>query len=503
MSVTVTTLAGCGERGHADGQGADARFNYPRALAIDGDGNLLITEFRGDRIRTVTASGIVSTLAAGHADGQGPDASFRHLVGIAIDGDDNLIVAGDQRIRTVTASGMVSTLAGNGESGHVDGQGAEARFARPFGVAIDGDGNIIVADMSSQRIRKVTASGMVSTLAGSGQAGHADGQGADARFNFPCGIAIDGDGDLFVTEFNGNRIRKVTASGMVSTLAGSGQAGHADGQGADARFNFPAGIAIDGDGNLIVTEIDGHRIRKVTASGMVSTLAGNGESGHVDGQGSDARFARPFGVAIDGDGNIIVTQLHSLRKVDAGLLPPRRPATLASTYVTDMVALLADPQFCDVSFSVGDATITAHRALLAGRSSYFRAMMASGFQEGHADTVIIRDTTPAAFRSLLHYVYSDQLLTDDSSVVDLMRKAHEVTLARLVELCLDYCRARLAPPNAVDWLTQADAYGLDELRRVALAYVRANFRRIRTVARDSIRALAERPHLMLEVVDSI
>ena len=450
MSVTVTTLAGCGERGHADGQGADARFNDPRALAIDGDGNLLITEFRGDRIRTVTASGIVSTLAAGHADGQGPDASFRHLVGIAIDGDDNLIVAGDQRIRTVTASGMVTTLAGcGGERGHVDGQGAEARFQAPFGVAIDGDGNLLVADMSSQRIRKVTASGMVSTLAGSGQAGHADGQGADARFNFPCGIAIDGDGNLIVTEFNG------------------------------------------------------HRIRKVTASGMVSTLAGNGESGHVDGQGSDARFARPFGVAIDGDGNIIVTQLHSLRKVDAGLLPPRRPATLASTYVTDMVALLADPQFCDVSFSVGDATITAHRALLAGRSSYFRAMMASGFQEGHADTVIIRDTTPAAFRSLLHYVYSDQLLTDDSSVVDLMRKAHEVTLARLVELCLDYCRARLAPPNAVDWLTQADAYGLDELRRVALAYVRANFRRIRTVARDSIRALAERPHLMLEVVDSI
>ncbi|CAK0830276.1 unnamed protein product [Prorocentrum cordatum] len=187
--------------------------------------------------------------------------------------------------RTAEAT-TVSTLAGSDASGYADGQGAAASFYRPTGVAVDGAGNVFVADCYNHRIRKISAGGAVSTLAGSGASGYADGQGAAASFYRPTGVAVDGAGNVFVADCYNHRIRKISAGGAVSTLAGSGASGHADGQGAAASFWFPRGVAVDGAGNVFVADCYNHRIRKISAGGAVSTLAGSGASGreHIGGQ---------------------------------------------------------------------------------------------------------------------------------------------------------------------------------------------------------------------------
>jgi streptogramin lyase len=202
-------------------------------------------------------------------DGAGADARFNYPTGVAVDGSGNLYVAnfGSNTIRKITPSGMVSTLAGwaGTTSGYVDDLGSAARFDQPYGVAVDAAGNVYVAELSGT-IRKITPSGMVSTLAGSyGRSGSADGIGAAARFNEPHDVAVDGAGNLYVTDTFNHTIRKITPSAAVSTLAGSpGQGGSADGTGAVVRFDFPLGVAVDGSGNLYVTDNGNNTIRKIT-----------------------------------------------------------------------------------------------------------------------------------------------------------------------------------------------------------------------------------------------
>jgi DNA-binding beta-propeller fold protein YncE len=236
-----------------------------------------------------------------------------------VDGDGNVIVGdtGNRRIRKITPQGLVSTLAGTGEKGHQDGEGTVARFNTPCGVAVDGDGNVIVGDTRNHRIRKITPQGHVSTLAGTGEMGHEDGEGTVARFNMPCGVSVDGDGNVIVADRDNHRIRKITPLGLVSTLAGNGEEGHQDGEGTVAQFDFPQGVAVDGEGNVIVADRDNHRIQKITPHGHVSTLAGTGEVGHQDGEGTVAQFDDPCGVAVDGGGNVIVADAsnHRIRKI--------------------------------------------------------------------------------------------------------------------------------------------------------------------------------------------
>ena len=213
------------------------------------------------------------------------------------------------------SSGVVSTLAGSGASGYTDGTGTSAQFSYPIGVAVDGAGNVYVADQNNHRIRKITTSGVVSTLAGSGTSGNADGTGTSAQFNNPYGVAVDGAGNVYVADYNNHRIRKITASGVVSTLAGSTQ-GNTDGTGTSAQFNSPRGVAVDGAGNVYVADEYNHRIRKITASGVVGTLAGSA-SGYTDGTGTSAKFKNPYGVAVDGAGNVYVADRsnHRIRKI--------------------------------------------------------------------------------------------------------------------------------------------------------------------------------------------
>jgi hypothetical protein len=227
---------------------------------------------------------------------------------------------GNNTIRKVTSSGVVTTLAGSaGVSGATDGTGSAARFNGPFGVTLDAAGNVFVADYGNHTIRKVTSAGVVTTLAGSaGVSGSTDAAGSAARFNFPTDITADVHGNLFVAELLNHTIRKVTSAGVVTTLAGSaGLSGTTDATGSAARFNFPYSVSVDTAGNVFVAETS-HLIRKVTSAGVVTTLAGSpGQSGSTDGTGSAARFSTPSGVSVDTTGNVFVADYGSntIRKV--------------------------------------------------------------------------------------------------------------------------------------------------------------------------------------------
>jgi hypothetical protein len=319
-----------------DGTGAAARFNLPLGVAVDGAGNAYVADAENCTIRVVTAAGVVTTLAGtagvqGSADGTGPAASFVFPTGVAVDGAGNVYVAdsGNNTLRKVSPTGVVTTLAGTpGMQGSEDGTGPAASFNFPTSVAVDGAGNVYVADQINSTIRKVTATGVVTTLAGDpGMTGSTDGTGPAASFNFPTGVAVDGAGNVYVVDHGNSTLRKVTAAGVVTTLAGTaGASGGRDGTGAAARFFFPTGVAVDGAGNVYVADFE--TIRKVTSSGVVTTLAGTtGVQGTADGRGAAARFFSASGVAVDGAGNLYVADSgnSNIRKVT----PARVVTTLA------------------------------------------------------------------------------------------------------------------------------------------------------------------------------
>lgn len=335
-SATVSTIAGsAGARGAADGTGTAALFDAPLGLSRDASGNIYVADSGNQAVRKlVPGTGVVSTLAGlsgnlNYADGTGAAARFNaSLAGnIAADSSGNLYVAdaSNQILRKVTAGGVVSTFVGVPLGlGSLDSVLGTPSFNLPSGVAVDSTGTLYVVDTGNSAVRKITAGLIVTTLAGSaGQTGSGDGTGAAARFNAPQGgIAVDTAGNVYVADTGNHTIRKITAAGVVTTLAGSvGQAGSADGTGSSARFNAPLGLALDGSGNLLVADQNNSTIRKIVlASGAVSTLAGSaGVSGGADGTGSSARFSRPTGLAVDGSGNLYVADAGNgtVRKVSA------------------------------------------------------------------------------------------------------------------------------------------------------------------------------------------
>jgi sugar lactone lactonase YvrE len=278
-NVEVTTVPGWGED-----------------VAVDGEGSLYVTHTEPSEIVKITPDGNLHTLWSS-TTGEIP-------YGIAVDAKGNVFatVLGSYILK-IDAGGKVTTLAGSAESGDVDGQGAIARFNFPFGIALDKDGNLYVADDFNYKIRKITPDGIVSTLAGS-TGGYKDGAGTNAQFGGVTDVALDGEGNVYVTD--GNRIRKVTSAGQVSTVAGS-TPGYLDGTTANARFNGLSGIVIDAAGNLYVCDPENYVVRRITPDGTVATVAGS-IPGNVDGPGSSAQFDYLLGITMNAGGAFYLTQ---------------------------------------------------------------------------------------------------------------------------------------------------------------------------------------------------
>jgi uncharacterized protein YjdB len=324
---SVSIFAGSGTAGASDGAGIAASFYKPSQIATDSGGNLYVADTYNHLIRKITPAGFVSTIAGtgnpSYIDGMGTSASFAYPFGLALDTAGNAYIADTltQTIRKLSTAGYVSTVAGIlSTPGSTDGSDYNALFNNPYATAVDANGNIYVADTANHKIRIITPNNVISTLAGSGSAGSANGKGTAASFNLPKGVAVDANGNVLVADTNNHLIRKISPSGVVTTLAGSGNFAYADGTGSAASFAYPNKLTLDQSGNLYVADTYSNTIRKVTSAGVVTTIADPFTPGPV--YGTNSSIYLPEGVAVDQTGIIYVanTPMNQILKVQQNVV---------------------------------------------------------------------------------------------------------------------------------------------------------------------------------------
>ncbi len=335
---TITTVAGSGTQGFGgdNGPATSASFSNPFGVAVDSSGNLYIADYTNQRIRKVSVGGTITTVAGNGAGGfsgdNGPatSASLHSPYGVGVDSSGNLYIAdlNNSRIRKVSAGGTITTVAGNGFSGSSgdNGPATSASLYNPFGVALDNGGNLYIADQSNNRIRKVSAGGTITTVAGNGTfAFSGDGGPAiSASLNVPTAVAVDSSGNLYMADQHNQRIRKVSAGGTITTVAGNSTAGFSgdSGPAISASLNGPTAVAVDSGGNLYFADTSNNRIRKVSAGGTISTVAGNGTCTFAGdgGPATSASLCIPYGVAVDSSGNLYIADRSNqrIRMVSAG-----------------------------------------------------------------------------------------------------------------------------------------------------------------------------------------
>jgi len=338
----ITTYAGTGINGYSGdgGPATTAELADPIGVAVDGSGNLYITDGDYNVVRKVTPAGIITTIAgsgggSGYSGDGGPaiDATFWGPVGIAVDGSGNLFIVDNSNnvIRKIDTSGIITTVAGNKTLGYgYSGDGGPATAAQlnePYAVAVDLTGNFFIADLGNDVVRRVDTSGIITTFAGIYALGGYSGDGGpatDAELSGPNGVTVDDSGNVYISDASNNMIRKVSTSGIITTYAGSntGAVGYSGdgGPATAATLNFPSAVSINSSGNLYIADNGNNVIRKVTPSGTIYTVAGDGIWGYTGNGGvaTSAELKHPGGVAADAYSNYYIGDIYDfvVRKVD-------------------------------------------------------------------------------------------------------------------------------------------------------------------------------------------
>ena len=352
--ISVVAGNGLSSGGGDGGLASGASLSYPAGLAFDSSGNLYIVDSYNSNVRKVDTNGIITTVAGdggagGFAGDGGPatKALLANPAGIAVDKSGNLYIADrlNQRIRMVTAStGIITTIAGSSTTGwHGDGgPAAQATFTYPTSIAIDSAGNLYIADSNNVAIRRISTSGIITTVAGNGQWGYGGdgGQATKAQLAGPQGVAVDGAGNLYIADSGNQRIRRVDPGGIITTIAGTGTAGFSgDGTAATgATFSNPVAVAVDASGTVYVADWDNNRIRRFAVGGAVTTFAGTTTSVGDGGPSTQARV-EPWSIAVDSTGNLYIADRveNRVRKVTpSGTIttapaPPSSPTAATST----------------------------------------------------------------------------------------------------------------------------------------------------------------------------
>jgi sugar lactone lactonase YvrE len=358
---TISTLAGTGVGGYSgDGGPATAAKIYSAAgIAVDGAGNVYFSDANNHRIRKITPAGTITTIAGigtGAYSGDGGAATAAQLKyprGVTLDGSGSIYISdnGNYRIRKIDPAGIISTVAGTGVSGF-SGDGGPATAAQvndPGTMAMDAAGNLYIADQLNYRIRKIDPAGMISTFAGTSTKGYSGdgGPAVAAQLNEPSGVGVDAAGNVLIVDFLNNRIRRVDASGTITTFAGTGIAGYTGdcGQATAAQLANPSSLAVDGIGDIYITDEVNHSIRRVNVAGIITTVAGTGISGY-SGDGGPATLGQlnyPYGIAASATGNIYISdQLNNRVRLVSGLPPGITPITGPASVCTGAVIALTD-----------------------------------------------------------------------------------------------------------------------------------------------------------------
>jgi sugar lactone lactonase YvrE len=323
--ATVSTFAGSGKMAKANGFSSEASFANPMGITADEKGNFYIADSHNNLIRKIDSTGRVTTIGGtgleGSQDGKGNEASFFYPVSVFADKKGNVFVSDTHNnlIRKIDSAGNVTTIAGSKPG--VENKFNESlalKLDNPAGICEDSQGNLYISDWANNVVRKIAPDGSARILAGTvGNRGAKDGFGAEASFYLPWGIVADSLGNIYVADFRNNMIRKISPQGMVSTFAGTTTRGSTDGNAKAASFFHPAGLAIDKKGNLYVADSGNNKIRKITPDGMVTTLAGNGSRGKANGRALAASFYKPYALALGRDGSLFVAdyQNNLVRKI--------------------------------------------------------------------------------------------------------------------------------------------------------------------------------------------